>query len=232
MPPPQFHAWSIEHFAALGVTTLIAGAMIATARLQHPRAARAMEIALALVLVGQWPLSFWVNRSAGTLTAENMYPCHLCDFAAVCGVIALLTHRQFFVELLYFWGLAGTLQGLVTPALTLSWPHPRFLLFFVAHSGVVIAALYCVCGLRITPRARAKWVAWALLVPFAVVVGAFDWLVGANYGFLCRKPDTASLYDLFGEWPWYLGGAALVGLTFFILLDLPFVVQRGRAARE
>jgi uncharacterized membrane protein YwaF len=89
-----------------------------------------------------------------------------------------------------------------------------------------------VCGLRITPRARAKWTAWGLLVPFAVVVGTFNWIVGANYGFLRRKPDTASLYDLLGEWPWYLGGAALIGLVFFIILDLPFIIQRARTGRE
>jgi hypothetical integral membrane protein (TIGR02206 family) len=224
----EFHAWSTEHIAALGVSAFIGAVMIASARHWHRSASRTMEVGLAVLLIAQWPLSYWMNWSGGTLTPDNTYPCHFCDLAAMSGVIALLTHRQFFVELVYFWGLAGTLQGLITPALTLNWPHPRFLLFFIAHSGVVITALYCVLGLRIAPRPRAKWMAWALLVPFAAVVGTFDWLVGANYGFLCRKPDTASLYDYLGTWPWYVGASSLVGLAFFLLLDLPFMLQRRR----
>ena len=226
MTSTEFHAWSPEHFAALGLTAFIAGVMIAAARMRRLRTTRIMELGLAVILVAQWPASYWMNLSAGTLTVDNSYPCHLCDFAAMCGVVALLTHRRFFVELVYFWGLAGTLQGLVTPALTDNWPHPRFLLFFVTHSGVVIAALYGVTGLRVAPRPAAKWIAWMLLVPFAAVVGTFDWLVGANYGFLCRKPDTASLYDFLGPWPWYVGASSLVGLVFFLLLDLPFMAQR------
>lgn len=223
-----FQAGSNEHLAALAVTALAAIVMVAVGRSGNRRAARAAEVSFALLLVSQWPLSFWMNYSTGTLTPDNSYPCHLCDFATMCGVITLLTHRQFFAELVYFWGLAGTMQGLITPALTLNWPHPRFVLFFIAHSGVIVAALYGVLALRIVPRASAKWMAFLLLYPFAAVVGTFDWLVGANYGFLCDKPETASLYDYLGKWPWYVLESSFVGLVFFHLLDIPFMMLRRR----
>jgi uncharacterized membrane protein YwaF len=93
---------------------------------------------------------------------------------------------------------------------------------------VVITALYCVAGLRIAPRPRAKWTAFLLLVPFAAVAGTVNVITGANFGFLCRKPDIASLYDYLGPWPWYVGASSLVGLAFFCLLDLPFMLQRRR----
>jgi len=228
MTATPFQAGSAEHFAALGVSALVAVAMIGVGRLQGRQVARGLEVAFAVLLIAQWPLSCWVNLSGGNLTPDNCYPCHFCDVATMSGIIALLTHRRFFVELVYFWGLAGTMQGLLTPSLTLNWPHPRFILFFVSHAGVVIAALYCVIALRIYPRPGAKWVAVLMLFPFAAVVGTFDWLVGANYGFLCRTPDTASLYDYLGPWPWYVGACALVGLVLFWLLDVPFMLQRRR----
>jgi hypothetical integral membrane protein (TIGR02206 family) len=225
----EFHAWSTEHLAALGVSAIIAVGMIAVGRSGQRRHARIAEIALAVLLVAQWPLSYWMHVKGGTLGPDNRLPCHFCDFAAMSGVLALLTHRRFFVELVYFWGMAGTLQGLITPALTLNWPHPRFVLFFIAHSGVVIAALYCVAGLRIVPRSDAKWTAFLLLLPFAAVAGTVDWITNANYGFLCHKPATASLYDFLGRWPQYVGASALVGLAFFFVLDLPFMRQRRRS---
>lgn len=228
MTDTEFHAWSPEHFAALGVSLVVGALMIGIGRSQHRRTARGAEITFACLLIAQWPLSYWMHYSLGTLTPDNSYPCHFCDIATMCGVVALLTHRRFFIEVVYFWGLSGTLQGLVTPALSLNWPHPRFVLFFLSHSGVVICALYGILALRVTPRPGAKWMAFLLLFPFAAVVGFFDWLVGANYGFLCHKPATASLYDVLGPWPWYVGASGLVGLVFFILLDLPFMAQRRR----
>lgn len=223
-----FHAFSMEHYVALGSIVALGALMVWVARRRILPAQRGLELTLALLLTVQWPLSYWLAASTGVLTVENSYPCHFCDFAAFVGIAALITHQRFLFEWAYFWGLAGTLQGLITPALTLNWPHPRFVLFFLIHGGVVIAALYGVLGLRIIPRARAKWVAFLLMLAYAVVVGLFDYLTGANYGFLRHKPETASLFDALGPWPWYIGVTTLLGLVLFTLLDLPFIRLRRR----
>ncbi len=226
--PTVFRAFSAEHFGALLAIVTLGVVMIFVARRRRQPLQRILELALALLLAVQWPLSYWVAAASGLLTADNSYPCHFCDFGAFVGIAALVTHRRFLLEWAYFWGLAGTLQGLITPALTLNWPHPRFVLFFLVHGGVVITALYGVLGLRLIPRARAKWVAFLLMLAYAVVVGFFDYLVGANYGFLREKPETASLFDALGPWPWYIGVTTLLGLVLFTLLDLPFIPLRRR----
>ena len=45
--------------------------------------------------------------------------------------------------------------------------------------------------------------------------------------FLAERPETASLLDYMGSWPWYILGAALLALALFALLDIPF--RRRRA---
>jgi uncharacterized membrane protein YwaF len=65
---------------------------------------------------------------------------------------------------------------------------------------------------------------------YAVTVGLLNALLGTNYGFLCAKPPTASLMDYIGPWPWYVGSLWLLGLVFYFVLNLPFVLQRRRAA--
>jgi hypothetical integral membrane protein (TIGR02206 family) len=225
---PAFRVFSVTHLSALAVVLVVAAVMIYAARRRVQPLQRVLEVTLAVLLILQWPISFWVAWDMGYLTVNNSYPLHLCDLGALLGVLALLTHKRGLFELVYFWGLAGTLQGLITPALTQDWPHPRYFLFFVNHGGVVIAALYGVLGLGFIPRASAKWRAWFYILGYAVVVGLFDWAVGANYGFLRHKPETKSLFDALGPWPWYIGVTSLLALVFFILLDLPFIRLRRR----
>lgn len=234
MPPAStatFYAFGLSHLAAVMATGLVCALMIWAARTGRLRLQRMLEYLMAGALLLTWPLSYLFYASTGTLTVDNMYPCHLCDLAALLSVVVLLTHNRFAAELLYFLGLAGTMQGMITPALTLDFPSLRYVVFFLSHGGVVATALYGVVGLRHPLRAQAKWVAWAGINIYALVVGGFNALVGSNYGFLCRKPATASLYDLLGPWPWYVGAASLLALVIFLLLDLPFMPGRHRRAR-
>ena len=87
-----------------------------------------------------YPASLLVGWKLGMLNRDNILPLHLCDVAAICGAGALWFRHQRLTELVWFWGLAGTMNGLITPALSESFPSPRFVSFFALHSGVVIAA--------------------------------------------------------------------------------------------
>jgi uncharacterized membrane protein YwaF len=46
--------------------------------------------------------------------------------------------------------------------------------------------------------------------------------------FLRERPETPSLLDYMGPWPWYIPSAALLALSLFALLDLPFRSRRER----
>ncbi len=232
-PTIAFQPFSPSHFAVLGVFALCAVTMVVLTRAGWLRTVRVMELLLAAVLLFEWPFNLWVAWRYEFLEAGNMLPLHLCDLAALLGAVALVTRQAEACELVYFWGLAGTLQGLITPSLTLDWPHPRFVMFFLLHGGVVLAAMQVVVGRGIFPRSGAALRAVAWLAVYGVVVGLIDALIHklggvANYGFLCHKPETASLYDHLGPWPWYLGTVMALSFVFFSVLDLPFLIIRRR----
>ena len=60
-----------------------------------------------------------------------------------------------------------------------------------------------------------------MLLAYALAVGAFNAVFGTNYMYLCQKPRNASVLDLLGPWPFYLGGGAVIGLMLFWLVWLP-----------
>ena len=225
MPPLAFHPFSSSHVAVLLLTVLLAVLMIWMRRKEVAQVVWLERLLVAVLLLG-WPLSIYAHHVLGDFSKQNALPLHLCDVATYAGVVALLTRSRLAAEICYFFGLAGTLQGLITPALREDFPHPRFIAFFVSHSSVVIAAAYVVAGLRLTPRAHAplRMLGWLLL--YAGVVGAINALLWTNYGFLCQKPPTASLIDLLGPWPWYVAALEGVAAVIFMLLDLPFIRRR------
>jgi hypothetical integral membrane protein (TIGR02206 family) len=185
-----------------------------------------------VVLVGD-EVAWWIYLvSTHANRAELLYalPFQLCDAAIFVSAFALWFRRQILVEVTYFWGLAGTIQAIITPDLPQHFPSFPFIQYYVAHGGVVAAALFLVVGLGQWPRRRAViWVA-ALTIVYAAFVGLLDAVTGADYLYLRAKPASATLLDLLGPWPWYIGWAAFIGIALFVILDSPFVISRKGAA--
>ncbi|MDX1680223.1 MAG: TIGR02206 family membrane protein [Akkermansiaceae bacterium] len=156
---------------------------------------------------------------------DNLLPLHLCDLSAIIAGFALLTRHRLLCALTYCWGLAATVQALITPALGVghpSWPH---ITFFIQHFAIVAAALY----LPLVDGWRPKRPLWrtpldALLfgILYQLVSLGCNALLGSNFGFTMHKPHSASLLDHLGPWPWYLMAMWPIAFGLFLLLCLPF----------
>ncbi len=228
-PPFEFQHYSTSHIAVLG-TTLSVYSLMAFARLNGHNTAQWMERTLGIILLSLWPVTTFVHWKVGDLDLQNGLPFHLCDVAGITGGLALLTRRQIFCEIVYFFGMAGTLQGLITPNLKYDFPDARFLVFFILHGGVVATALHVVTAMRHAPRAWAVPRMLSLTLGYAAFVGTVNYFLGTNFGFLCHKPEQASLMGPLGPWPWYIASLIGVCLVFYTLLDLPFMISRRRQA--
>jgi hypothetical integral membrane protein (TIGR02206 family) len=159
----------------------------------------------------------------GTWTVRASLPLDLCDVALLVAAVACWRPDwSLGVELTYFWGMAGTLQAVITPDLSASFPHLAFLEFVVAHLGIVMAALYLVVGLRRYPRPHAVPRIFAITLAYTAVVALVDWASGANYMYLAHIPGRTSLLSVLGPWPWYILAAAGVAIVVFVVLDAPF----------
>jgi hypothetical integral membrane protein (TIGR02206 family) len=166
----------------------------------------------------------------GTWTARDSLPLALCDVALVVAAVACWWPcYALLIELTWFWGLAGTLQAIATPDLSVGFPHLEFFEYVVGHVGIVFAALYLVVGLGYRPRAGAVPRVFAITVVYTGFVGLIDWWIGADYMFLASRPVHWSLLSVLGPWPWYILSAAGVALVLLVILDAPF--RPGRRAK-
>jgi len=220
---PPFVLFGPAHLAALALAVLFPLAASAVTR-GHPTGDRAMRWFLAALLLGEWLAFYLVFWTRGWLDWNNGLPLSLCDWAEVSLIIALLSRNQFAYELGYFWGLGGTLQGLVTPDLAYGFPDVRFLLFMANHAGIIASLLYLTLGtkLRPVPSSLPRVIAASLVYP--VVAGAFDYALAANYGFLHDKGSHVSLLTLLAPWPWYIGELVLIGFLSIAIYYAPFFI--------
>jgi hypothetical integral membrane protein (TIGR02206 family) len=217
-----------DHLLALLVIAAVGAVLVVAARRAPGRWVRVAALLLAVTLVGAevgWWL-FLATTGSSEYQLASALPLQLCDMAIFIGALALVLRTQILIEVTYFWGLAGTLQALLTPDLPQGFPSFPYFQYYVAHGGIVIAALLLVVGMRCRPRRDAIWRVMAITFAYVAFVGAVDAFSGLNYMYLRAKPPTASLFDLMGPWPWYLVVATGVGVVLFLILDAPFRLSR------
>lgn len=213
---------SPAYLATLAVTAAVAAALCVSGRRRPGRWVVLANVILAGALLTASGLWLATTIGASRFSAATSLPFALCDLAALVAAAALLTRRPILVELTYFWGLAGTLQALITPDLNVGFPRLEFFEYVVAHGAIVCAALFLVAGQGLSPRRWAIARVLAITIIYTAVVGAIDAGTGGNYMYLRRAPGNWTLLRVLGPWPWYLASATGVAAVLFGLLDMPF----------
>jgi hypothetical integral membrane protein (TIGR02206 family) len=230
VPDPEFVPFTLQHALTVAVGGAILAALLIVGRRGGfpERTARALLAFANLAVLGFAPWA-WSTVGGGTDLSASI-PLHLCDIAAVCAGFALITGRRLPMLLTYFWGLAGTVQGILTPAIDIGFPHPANFAFFIQHFAIIGAALYFPVVLNWRPRGpwwHAPAIAFAWLNVYLLVALTANRLLGTNYGFLAQKPANPSLLDHLGPHPVYIFWLELVALAIFALLALPLRARRS-----
>jgi len=220
MVSPVAYCVSVAVATATGVTLCVAAR-------RHPgrwtvMAGRGIGLVLAAD-AASWTIALLVR---GTWSPETSLPLALCDMAVLVAAAACWWQSPVLVELTWFWGMAGTLQAVLTPDLAVSFPHLVFFQYVVGHTAIVLAAMFLVVGLRIAPRPGSVPRVLAITAGYAAFVGFVDAITGADYMFLRSPPQNWTLLRLLGPWPWYIASAAGVAVVLFTLLDAPFWANR------
>ena len=221
------------YWLAVAIAAAICACLCVTARRRPGPWTGHAARALSLVLAADAVVFLGSPVVTGSWHVRTSLPLALCDVALVVAAAACWTQRPLLVELTYFWGLAGTLQAVVTPDLSSRFPHLQFFEYVVGHEVIVVAALFLIVGLRLRPRPHPVRRVFAVTLGYTALVGAFDAATGSDYMYLAHRPQQWSLLNVLGPWPWYIVSAALVALALLLALDAPFANARRRpAARD
>ncbi len=229
-----FETFGRPHLATMAVIVATAAGLSVWARAARSgRLIRQLAGTIAAVLI----INELAGLGVGTVTksggefVRNSLPLHICDVAVFLTAWALMRRSQRAFEIAYFWGLGGTLQAVLTPDLSQSFPDYSFFQYFIGHGGIIAGVVFCVAVLGLRPAKGAVLRIMIVTNIYLVGVGLIDWLLGANYMFLCHKPEGASPF-FFLDWPWYIGFLEIVALASALILYAPFYIRDKRQARR
>ncbi|TJZ70162.1 TIGR02206 family membrane protein [Bacillus amyloliquefaciens] len=226
-----FHLFSKEHIFTLLIIGLLGVCVIIFRKqLNYGRPNRVFRYVLFILLaVSQISYHIWLLcHHAWSL--KTALPLQLSDLSVYLAMLMVMTKSKKLFAFLYFAGLGSAVQAMATPDLgAYSFPHFRYIVFFVSHGCVFLTCLFMAASERYRPSARGLWVSVLIVNLYGACVFFIDRVLNANYLYLMKKPKTASLLNVFGPWPWYLlSMEAAVILSFFILY-IPFWLLRKRA---
>jgi hypothetical integral membrane protein (TIGR02206 family) len=233
---PAYSGPPFETFGGRHLTSLLAIALFGAWMLRHKGADEATRrrgrlTLAAMLVVNELAWHAWAAYY-GQWTTDRMLPLHLCTVLVWIGAYGLVTLNVTIYEFLYFMGIGGPLQGVLTPdAGEFGLPHFRAVQTLVSHGVLIIAALYLtvVEGMRPTWTSVRRVIGGTLI--YMAVVTAINAALGTNYMWTMGKPPVKSLLDVLGPWPVYLVPMILLGVVNVLLLYVPFWWMDRRRVR-
>jgi len=212
--------FSDAHLAALAVLALSVGLSVWAPRRHPGRWIVPAARALALVIFAGWAGEYLADVVLGTWTIQYDLPLQLTDAVSLSAILALWSRRMLLVELVYFWSLTASLQAMLTPDLSRTFPSVYYFTYFTYHIGAIVAACFLVLGCRLYPRPGAVWRVYAATFAVTVIAALGDILTDGNYMYLREKPEHSSLLNVIGPWPWYIASTAALGLALMFVVKL------------
>ncbi|MFC3750701.1 TIGR02206 family membrane protein [Paenibacillus sp. GCM10012306] len=220
----DFLMFSLSHWIALALVVLVClllyGGRFAIRH--NSRLQMTIRLLLVVILLGSeaglqsWYVSQGIWRSGSSL------PLELCGITLLLSVVMLLTRNRMLYGFLYFAGIGGASIALLTPNLVYPFPHFRFLLFFISHGAIILASLYMTWVEGFRPSWKSLSFTMLCLNLVAACVWVANFMLGSNYMFLMRKPNTYSVLDYFGPYPYYLLVEELFAFAVFLCMYLVF----------
>jgi len=222
----QFKIFTLPHFVLLGLMPLIAAGLTWWSR-RDTRRIRVIRMILGFVLMVNELVWYWYYVRQDWFVFPYSLPLQLCDILVWIAVSVMLFPRQRTYELLYYWGLSGTLMAVLTPDLSTPLFSYVSIRFFAAHGGIIIAVLFLTWRKVLRPETGSHWRALLYLHLYAILIGVFNLVFDTNFFYLCSKPSEPSLLDHMGPWPVYILVGDLLAVLLFWLLWLPFRKKRS-----
>ena len=222
-----FQLFGTEHLIALAIIMLCCLSYLYFRTIWGEKERKIVRWAFAIaIVVNETALHIW-SAYWGIWNIQTMLPLHMCSVIIWASAYMLVTKNYTIYELVYFVGLGGAMQAVLTPAdaAAYNFPHFRIMQTFIAHGLLINIAIYMtvVEGFRPTLQSLKRVFIWTNV--YMVIIFFVNLAIGSNYLYIAHKPSFPTLIDLLAPWPWYIIELEAIGFAIFFVLYIPFLIS-------
>jgi len=166
-----------------------------------------------------------------TMSLSADLPLQFCSigyYFSLIGIVMAVSKKkynmkfqQFIFDCAYVLGFGGALQAMITVDLTginnmigsfaLNWQH----------SIIILNVLWLIFAYKMRFNLRGVFNAFIFINIVIIPVGIINYLLDANYMFICYPPNVNSPL-LIGDWPTYLIILEFIYFIYILILYIPF----------
>jgi hypothetical integral membrane protein (TIGR02206 family) len=216
----DFEMFSGSHLVIISILLLVSVSIFLNRNKLKDEKWRNTEIRVAITLIiMELTYHLWMFFN-GSWNVSHAIPLELCSISLILTVVLLLTRKRLIYEILLFTALLGATQALFTPALNYDFPHFRFFHFFYTHLMIIWVPLYFTWAKGYRPTLWSVLKLFIFLNVLMPIIMLSNKLVDGNYMYLSHKPESSSLLDVLGPYPWYILSleGLLIGLSLIVWL--------------
>ena len=153
--------------------------------------------------------------------------CHFGFYFSLIGIIIAMKENdnskveQFLFDCAYVLGFAGALQAMITVDLTGVYNRIGVYTLNWQHSLIILNVLWLIFAYKKKFTIKGVFRAFLFMNLIIIPVGLINYILDANYMFLCKPPNVNSSF-LIGEWPTYIIWLELIYFVYVIILYIPF----------
>jgi hypothetical integral membrane protein (TIGR02206 family) len=231
---PPFELFGQAHLTALAIITLCSLSYFYFRNIWGEKEKKIIRWIFAIaIVVTESTLHIW-SLYWGIWNIQTTLPLHMCAVLIWLSSYMLVTKNYSIYEFVYFMGLGGAMQAILTPAdaAAYNFPHFRIMQTFIAHGLLINIAMYMtvVEGFRPTLQSFKRVFIWTNI--YMVAIFFVNLAIGSNYLFVAGKPDFPTLLDLLAPWPWYIIELEAIAFAIFFVLYIPFLIKDWRGSAQ
>jgi hypothetical integral membrane protein (TIGR02206 family) len=224
----HFTPFTTQHLGVVLFLIFCGVALILWAKKQNKKTQTRVGNLLTISIATTIIFGTFLKIYKGDFNYQEDLPLHLCSFLGLTAPLLSLTKKFVYYEVFFFLVMAGTLQSVITPDQYNYLNFPFFRYWFV-HAGLVIFMMYATFVYKMKPTLKSVWKSFLGMQVYMLLMFVLNYFLGSNYFYTNRKPDAATLLDLFGDWPQYVFVVELIVIPYFLLIYLPFYLTRKKA---
>jgi hypothetical integral membrane protein (TIGR02206 family) len=226
----DFQLFSLTHVVTLLLFFLAAAAMVKW--FGKSRNSRWIGTFLVFVLcASEISYQIW-SLVNGNWTIQSTLPLHLCSISTFIGVYLYFQRDSKFFYLFLYIGFIPPILALLTPDNPYSFPHYRYIKYFLHHMAIPLMVLFLFYHDRYQVRKSSIFYGLGLLNCLAVPIFILNKVSGSNYFFLAGPPEGTTPLLWFGDGIVYIINLEISALIVFTINYLLFRKLEGRRGNE